>query len=104
MNYDKNSFVATMTVTCYSWALSSGDHLFTCGAIYRSPHIFAVYVRFYKKINRQNKNLQYNLFAKCSEKHFVGRIGCSDDNKFPYAIFFLMKCFSEVFSFKKFVN
>jgi len=24
-------------VTCYSWAPSSGDHLFTCGAIYRPP-------------------------------------------------------------------
>jgi len=28
----------TITVTCYSWAPSSGDHLFTCGAIYRPPH------------------------------------------------------------------
>jgi len=24
--------VVTITVTCYSWAPSSGDHLFTCGA------------------------------------------------------------------------
>jgi len=28
----------TITVTCYSWAPSSGDHLFTCDAIYRPPH------------------------------------------------------------------
>jgi len=28
----------TITVTCYSWAPSSGDHFFTCGAIYRPPH------------------------------------------------------------------
>jgi len=26
--------VVTITVTCYSWAPSSGDHLFTCGAIF----------------------------------------------------------------------
>jgi len=28
VNYD-NSLVVTTTVTCYSWAPSSGDHLFT---------------------------------------------------------------------------
>jgi len=28
----------TITVTCYSWAPSDGDHLFTCGAIYRPPY------------------------------------------------------------------
>jgi len=28
----------TITVTCYSWAPSSGDHLFTCGAIFWQPH------------------------------------------------------------------
>jgi len=37
VNYN-NSLVVTITVTCYSWAPSSGDHLFTCGAIYRQPH------------------------------------------------------------------
>ena len=37
MNYD-NSLVVTITVTCYSWAPSSGDHLFTCGAIFWPPH------------------------------------------------------------------
>jgi len=37
MNYD-NSLVVTITVTCYSWAPSSGDHLFTCGTICRPPH------------------------------------------------------------------
>jgi len=36
VNYD-NSIVVTITVTCYSWAPSSGDHLFTCGAICWSP-------------------------------------------------------------------
>jgi len=36
VNYD-HSLVVTITVTCYSWAPSSGDHLFTCGAISRSP-------------------------------------------------------------------
>jgi len=29
----------TTTVTCYSWIPSSGDHLFTCGAIFWSPHM-----------------------------------------------------------------
>ena len=29
--------MVTITVTCYAWALSSGDHLFTCGAISRRP-------------------------------------------------------------------
>jgi len=29
----------TITVTCYSWAPSSGDHLFTCGAICRPPQM-----------------------------------------------------------------
>jgi len=28
VNYD-NSLVVTITVTCYSWAPSSGNHLFT---------------------------------------------------------------------------
>jgi len=38
----------TITVTCYSWAPSSGDHLFTCGAIFWPPqfmrHIRSSYV------------------------------------------------------------
>jgi len=38
VNYD-NSLVVTITVTCYSWAPSSGDHLFSCGAISRPPHL-----------------------------------------------------------------
>jgi len=36
-NYD-NSIAVTITVTCYSWAPSSGDHLCTCGAIVWLPH------------------------------------------------------------------
>jgi len=28
----------TITVTCYSWAPSSGDRLFACGAIFWRPH------------------------------------------------------------------
>jgi len=36
MNYD-NSLVVTITVTCNIWAPSSGDHLFTCGAINLPP-------------------------------------------------------------------
>jgi len=37
VNYD-NSLVLTITVTCNLWVPSSGDHLFTCGAIYLPPH------------------------------------------------------------------
>jgi len=37
VNYE-NSLVVTITMTCYSWALSSGVHLFTCGAIFWPPH------------------------------------------------------------------
>jgi len=37
VNYD-NSLVVTIIVTRCLWAPSSGDHLFTCGAIYRPPH------------------------------------------------------------------
>jgi len=40
VNYD-NSLVVTITVTCDSWAPSSGDYLFTCCAIYRPPHMHA---------------------------------------------------------------
>ena len=36
MNYD-NSLVVPITVTCDSWAPSSEDHLFTCGASCRPP-------------------------------------------------------------------
>jgi len=36
VSYD-NSLVVSITVTCNSWAPSSGDHLFTCGAIYLLP-------------------------------------------------------------------
>jgi len=38
VNYD-NSLVVTTTVTCNLWAPSSGDNLFTCGAIYLPPHV-----------------------------------------------------------------
>jgi len=37
VNYD-NLNVVTITVTCYSWAPSSGDHLWTCGAIFWRSH------------------------------------------------------------------
>jgi len=38
VNYD-NSLVVTITVTCYVWAPSTGDPLFTCGAIFRLPQL-----------------------------------------------------------------
>jgi len=37
VTYD-NSLVVTVTVTSYAWAPTSGDHLFSCGAISRPPH------------------------------------------------------------------
>jgi len=37
VNYD-NSLVVTITVTCNLWEPSSGDNLFSCGAIYLPPH------------------------------------------------------------------
>jgi len=43
--YD-NSLVVTITVTCCSWAPSSGDHLFTCGAIYGPPHELSPFYRY----------------------------------------------------------
>jgi len=46
VNYD-NSLVMTITVTCNLWAPSSGDDLFTCGAIYLPPHRVA-YLAFLK--------------------------------------------------------
>jgi len=49
VNYD-NSLVVTITVTCYSWAPSSGDHLFSCGAISRPPHIPVKFAQSYEKI------------------------------------------------------
>jgi len=42
VNYN-NSLVVTVTVTCYSWAPSRGDHLFTCGAIYRPPQFVTLF-------------------------------------------------------------
>jgi len=41
VNYD-NLLVVNIKVTCYLWAPSSGDHLFTCGAIFRPPHLVSV--------------------------------------------------------------
>jgi len=41
VNYD-NLLVVTITVTCYSWAPSSGDHLFACGDIYLPPQLFFI--------------------------------------------------------------
>jgi len=38
VNYD-NSLMVTITVTYNLGAPSSGDHLFTCGAIYLPPHM-----------------------------------------------------------------
>jgi len=39
VNYDLSFVVTTITVICYSWARSSGDHLLKFGTIYRPPHL-----------------------------------------------------------------
>jgi len=44
MNHDF-SFVVTITMTCYSWVPSGGDHIFTCGAISRPPQWLHVSIR-----------------------------------------------------------
>jgi len=54
VNYDK-SLVVAITVTCYSWAPSRGDHLFSCGAISRPPH--ATMPRFW----HYSKNFRWTL-------------------------------------------
>jgi len=33
-----------ITVTCYSWAPSGGDHLFSCGAIFWPPHMYNFFI------------------------------------------------------------
>jgi len=78
MNYDL-SFVVTITVICYSWALSSGDHIFTCGTISRSPqntnvpgpacwcyaefdkHVYAAWKEAWQSICRKQTSLSKEL-------------------------------------------
>jgi len=55
VNYD-NSLVATITVSCYSWAPSSGDYLFSCGAISRPPHIAS---KRFRKITRSRFSIWF---------------------------------------------
>ena len=38
--YKCSTALVTITLTCYLWAPSTGDHLFTCGAFSRPPHHF----------------------------------------------------------------
>jgi len=49
VNHD-NSLVVTITVTCYSWAPSSGDDLFTSGTIFWPPQ--AVLEPYQKQLSR----------------------------------------------------
>jgi len=57
VNYG-NSLVVTITVTCNLWAPSSGDHLFTCGAIYLPLQQLGY-----------SLNLNPKFFEKVHEKH-----------------------------------
>jgi len=68
VNYD-NSLVVTITVTCDSWAPSSGDHSFTCGAIYRPPHssyrvTFSTSEVYMRKVRN---NLRHEIFKASGE-------------------------------------
>jgi len=62
VNYD-NSLVVTITVTCYSRAPSNGDHLFTCGAIYRPLHRWLISFRSSEKSWKiMSQQTQLNCF------------------------------------------
>jgi len=63
MNYD-NSLVVTITVTCYSWAPSSGDHLFTYGAIYRPPDIYPNCFNLHNTHQKSNCQASFLRFEK----------------------------------------
>jgi len=52
----------TITVTCYSWAPSSGDHLFSCGAISRPPQAF-ISVTFWVELNVNKVTCRKLLFS-----------------------------------------
>jgi len=45
VNYD-NLLVVTITMVCYSWAPSSGDHLCACCTISRPPHALLSHYRW----------------------------------------------------------
>jgi len=69
MNYDLSFVVTIITVTCYSWAPSSGDHIFTCGAIYRPPHIPGLfqclsYISFGWNFEHSSSSFIHLTFAK----------------------------------------
>jgi len=68
VNYD-NSLVVTITVTCYSWVPSSGDHLFTCGAIFWPPHFVSQNAR-----NMWRRNLSVSADAQCQNKKNVVKL------------------------------
>ena len=70
MNYD-NSLVVTITVTWYSWAPSSGDHLFTCGAISRPPHHLETW--------SQSGNVSQDPFFRVSVSNVSGLVSVSMD-------------------------
>jgi len=72
VNYD-NSLLVAITVTCYSWAPSSGDHLFTCGAISCPPQDLLLFLTIrIKKIAvwkstfvSEHLNTDQSQLAKC---------------------------------------
>jgi len=60
LNYG-NSLMVTLTVTCYAWATSSGDHLFTCGAISRPSHHFPLH--YLKGLSLYHSHFNFIIFT-----------------------------------------
>jgi len=85
MDYD-NSLVVTITVTCDLWAPSTGDHLFTCGAIFRPPH----YTRSIESESSDWDNfvryfLIVWLFSYVVSEHWTMTVSCAGWNIFSAA-------------------
>jgi len=59
----------TIIVTCYSWAPSSGDQLFTCGAIFWPPHcLVLVSLCLYLNHKELNKKVTLDLLQVRAER------------------------------------
>ena len=80
MNYD-NSLVVTITVTCYLWAPSSGDHLFSCGAIFRPPQYTEI-SEGRASYRHNHVTSQINFRGSAEGMAILGGSGCMPPGKF----------------------
>jgi len=87
VNYD-NSLVVTITVTCYSWPPLSGDHLFTCGAIFWPPH-----TRFILSFSQKLTRVELLLVMHISEKYFIRNSNSSRSKPMDCAVRSISNCF-----------